>query len=478
MKKTICILISLILTVSLFVGCQDNPDSNPVANFSSTPSHSSTPSSSSPDTSDPPSSSVPATSTPPASSVPDTSAPPASSTPVASAPPSTQPATQPSTQTTKPSSTGSSNQNDDNVVASGQWQSVPVYWKVTKDGVLTISGNRSMQEKAEYIWWDYKDIVTRIVVEDGITNIPNGTFKNMSNVTTVYLGNAITYIGKEAFLGCTALTSVTIPASITEIREEAFRDCTQLQAVTFASNGKLATIESKAFYNSGIRSLDFPDKLEHVEAYAFAECSNLESVRMDGILEWIEPRAFENCTALKDLYIGESIELTGNYIFAGCTDLTKIENYSNHFRSFKDLPKLTTLIIGGKMTTSGTYENCPSLTSVTFLSPIKEINSSAFSGCTSLTTIVIPDTVTVIGWHAFSKSGLTNITIPASVTEIGLAAFHDTALQEITFLGDSPKFANNNCFDNVPITAYYPADNPTWTEDVMSHYANITWVAQ
>lgn len=364
------------------------------------------------------------------------------------------------------------------MVASGQWESVPVYWKVTKDGVLTISGNRSVQEKAEYIWWNYKDIVTRIVVEDGITNIPDGAFKNMNKVTTVYLGNAITYIGQDAFKGCTALTSVTIPASATVIRANAFCDCTQLKTVTFASNGKLETIESKAFFNCGIRSLDLPDKLELIEAHAFAECSNLESVRMDGILEMICPYTFENCTALKDLYIGEFIGQTGTNIFRGCTALTKIENHSNNFRSFKDLPNLTTLIIGGKMTTSGTYENCPSLTSITFLSSIKEINSNAFSECTSLTTLVIPDTVTVIGWHAFNKSGLTNITIPASVTEIGLAAFHDTALQEITFLGDCPKFVNNNCFHNLTITAYYPADNPTWTEEVKSYFDNITWVAQ
>lgn len=72
------------------------------------------------------------------------------------------------------------------VIAGGKWDYGPVTWKVTSDGVLTISGNKGIQEYSSYIWKEYSDIVTRIVVEDGITSIPKNAFSDMKNVSSIY----------------------------------------------------------------------------------------------------------------------------------------------------------------------------------------------------------------------------------------------------------------------------------------------------
>lgn len=54
------------------------------------------------------------------------------------------------------------------------------------------------------------------------------------------------------------------------------------------------------------------------------------------------------------------------------------------------------------------------------------------------------------------------------------------AVETSTFTGDAPVFGNtyNSLFSSVTATAYYPAGNQTWTEDVMQDYGgDITWVA-
>ena len=58
--------------------------------------------------------------------------------------------------------------------------------------------------------------------------------------------------------------------------------------------------------------------------------------------------------------------------------------------------------------------------------PVTATEMYAFYGCNSLTSVVIPDSVTVIGDSAFSYCGsLRNIMIPDSVTDIGNGAFRD-----------------------------------------------------
>ena len=60
---------------------------------------------------------------------------------------------------------------------------------------------------------------------------------------------------------------------------------------------------------------------------------------------------------------------------------------------------------------------------------VTAIGYGAFSGCRSLSKIVIPDSVTDIGVFAFEYcSSLSKIVIPDSVTNIGNGAFHGCSL--------------------------------------------------
>ena len=88
-------------------------------------------------------------------------------------------------------------------VSSGQ----NVTWKLTGDGVLTISGTGAM---ANY----------------NSTNQPWAAFK--SGITTVVIGNGVTTIGNEAFADCMSLATVTVcSGSVTELGDNAFEGCNE-----------------------------------------------------------------------------------------------------------------------------------------------------------------------------------------------------------------------------------------------------------
>ena len=55
--------------------------------------------------------------------------------------------------------------------------------------------------------------------------------------------------------------------------------------------------------------------------------------------------------------------------------------------------------------------------------PVSSIADNAFAG-TSVTSVIVPDTVTELGWFAFADcTSLTSVTLPASVASIGYGAF-------------------------------------------------------
>lgn len=366
------------------------------------------------------------------------------------------------------------------VIAGGLWDGGPVTWEITADGVLTIEGNRSVQPKKTYIWWDYGDTVTKVVIGEGITNVPEYAFRGMASLREVSLSNTVTTIEERAFAGCPALTTVTIPASVTMIETSAFSHCKALRSISFASGGAGLTIGQYAFAKSGLTSFTAPPQLRTIESHAFTQCEQLQTIRLEGGVSTIKARAFESCPALQHLVLGQSINDCGGYIFYGCNAITTVENYSPcFFDEFVQLPNLTTVVLGGGKTSTGRFYSCPKLTSVTIGGNIGKISDLAFENCPALTSITIPNTVTAIGNSAFRGTGLGSIVIPASVTTMGSRVFMDTPLDEIIFTGNLPAMDASSSLAGIFGTAYYPAANTTWTAEALQNYGGlITWEAQ
>lgn len=111
-----------------------------------------------------------------------------------------------------------------------------VSWVLTTDGTLTISGRGTIvpdyedflgEKIATYGWDDYIDYAAKIVIRDGITNVPEGAFAYSVSLKTAIIPASVTSIESAAFAGCAKLTAVYFLGNAPEIAADAFDDCSE-----------------------------------------------------------------------------------------------------------------------------------------------------------------------------------------------------------------------------------------------------------
>lgn len=106
-------------------------------------------------------------------------------------------------------------------------------WSLNTDGVLTIAGRGNMYNfrSRSAPWYGYRNRITAVVVEDGVTAVAPYAFCNCTNLTSVVIPESVTVIKPFTFCNCKALSDVVIPDSISSIGSYAFCNCRSLKSI-------------------------------------------------------------------------------------------------------------------------------------------------------------------------------------------------------------------------------------------------------
>ncbi len=297
---------------------------------------------------------------------------------------------------------------------------------------------------------------------------PAGEYRDM-----YYVPSTVEVIADSAFRSCERLWNITIPASVTEIQVSVFTSSsvdniyytgseTEWNSIGVDDSANMAGI--KIYYDSPYilpigdvnvdESIDAMDATAVLMAAARAGAGQPCGLRTEQT-EAADVNGDENYDAMDATKIlqyaaaaGVGYKRTAEEFFAAdlgwkITDGWGYYHYLDHIVIASYEGEATALQIPAEIhglpvteIADEAFRYHSELTSVIVPDTVEIIGERAFADC-GITEIVIPDSVSVIGSAAFWKSDLTTIVIPESVTDMGTAVFRECqSLVSVTMLCD------------------------------------------
>ena len=257
-----------------------------------------------------------------------------------------------------------------------------VMWRLFWDGELRISGFGKMNsyESPNFAsdsnkiapWNEFKDDITCVIIEEGVTNVGSFAFYNFTNLKSAILPEGINSIENFAFAFC-GFTTLKLPDTITEIQGHAFVNCSNLESIVI------------------------PDGVQEISEGTFFRCKALTTVTIPESVTKIGKEAFRECVALTEITIPSNVTIINNYAFDSCTGLEKVE-----------------LNEGLKTINDSAFSNCSSLKEIVIPSTVTYIGNKGFSKCTSLKTVIFTGNAPLISTNRSFENVSTYAYYPAT----------------------------------------------------------------
>ncbi len=369
-----------------------------------------------------------------------------------------------------------------------------VFWQYS-NGTLTIYGNGAIDEISYYPWTNMDSIqypdFTTIIIENGVTNLPEGIFQGLATVSEVEIADTVTSIGANAFAGCSNIQQIELPDALTtlsgtafdgteigtlylppalaEISDNYFEGMTSLCYISGETTGYAA--DGPGLYNADytkllryipttISDVSIREGVTEIGTAVFANHA-IHSVSFPASLTIIGERAFSGCNLQSVTFHGTQTQwnlvqiLSGNEILDAVTmNFTGIENVPDYLDqgTVGKLPWTLTqegvlTIYPDTNTGSGAIVDyrIMGLYSDEDYTEVSWNNEEPpwFKHQSVITSIIIREGIHTVGNAAFvGLPFVTSVSIPASVISIGTDAFsYSRRLETVNFAENSSLLA-------------------------------------
>lgn len=309
------------------------------------------------------------------------------------------------------------------------------------------------------------DYLQDVALPSQLERIGYGAFYGTS-IQQIYLPSSLRSVGAYAFAS-TKLTSVTVPANVTLYDADqpsagVFYRCTSLKS---AKLDGIAQLGGYAFAEcSNLNTVDIEEGLLSIRNGAFYHCTSLSSIQLPDSLRTLNQKSFDGCNALREIALPSQLSLVQAPAFYGCSALTEIDVDENN--------PFYTSVDGVLYSADGlTLIEFPAGKTDVYIAPVgtDAIGDAAFYANQKLTVFGLPKGATSVGKEAFADcDALQYVILPSTLQEIGEDAFADCdSLQTVFFGGTPQQWANLSyhfdsgvdvCYLEEPAFVKKPAD--------------------
>ena len=317
-------------------------------------------------------------------------------------------------------------------------------------GVMTITGSGEMpdyEDDTQQPWYSEERNIKKLVISDGITKVGSASFWCCA-IEEISFPETLTVIGRNAFYSCYRLKTINLPESLVTIEDGAFCACERASGVNMGKNVK--SIGNAAFQGVDVKQITLPASLESINTQSFDNTTLEEYILdagnpyykvIDGVLFSADGKKLLSVPVGKntDTYqIPDGVEIIGDSSFVGVKNIkqvsipasvTTVESWVFQNSSLESLVIPDTVTQIGY----GIAMGSESLRTAVIGNGITELPYKTFEECTSLESISLGNNIKVIDSRAcLDCTSLTSISLPEGLETINGASFYGcTALRQI-----------------------------------------------
>ena len=260
-------------------------------------------------------------------------------------------------------------------------------------GVLTLSGTGSTysyNSSKTAPWYDSRESVLKVIVEEGITSL-----------------------GTQIFTGCTSLTEAVLPEGLEIISGNVFAKDTNLKIVTLPST--LTSIGKYAFASTGLETIIYNGTSE---TWGNIEIGEKNGPIYSAVIEYQSSNSTQETMIVAEGVCGTAVSwmlYDNGLLYLVGEGETPSYNSSSPAPWADYREKITKIIVEEGITTVG---------------------NQAFAQCTAAEEIVFADSVKSIGGNACIKDkALKKVTFGSGLASIGRYAFNGSRVETIIYHG-------------------------------------------